>query len=132
MNILQRLEVIAKSISDIFAKIPYEIKKWCGVAESIVTKVNEALKSNTAIIITDLIPGDWDDNLRKEAIVLCEGLIKILKVVEEANLDAKVEESTKQGLLQRLNSDLIALQDGYKMPQNRYDFYSQYYFSGKK
>lgn len=132
MNILERLGLIAESIIDFFSKIPSEIKEYAEKAIPVVNDIKEALNSGTAVDITNLIPGTWDDGLRIAASNLCAGLIAIFKSVDESDVDEEIKNVAKGKLLLGMGSGIVALMDNNELPGNRYDAYTQIAYSNQK
>lgn len=55
---------IIKPIRDLFAKFPEELKKAVHVGVVITENLKKFVDSGVADVITAIIPGEWDDNLK--------------------------------------------------------------------
>jgi hypothetical protein len=132
MNILERIGLITESILDFFSKIPKEIRGYAAKAILVVNEIKEAIDSDTADDITELIPGDWDDKLRDGASSLISGLMAILKGVKESGADEAAIRKAKGNLYLGLSSGIVGLMDGNELPGNRYDTYTQIAYSHQK
>jgi len=55
---------IIKPIRDLFAKFPEELKKAVHVGVVITENLKKFVDSGVADVITAIIPGDWDDDLK--------------------------------------------------------------------
>lgn len=122
----QALEGAAEWVENLFAKIPHDIKTFANISIDILNKVKAALNSNTAVEINAIIPGDWDDNLVKSGYVLISGLITTLQSIGNS-----ISDDDKDALIAKASSKLTALQDGNKLPQNKYDLYNQVAYSNQ-
>lgn len=131
MNLLERLEHIAQSIADLFRKVPADIKQFSANALVITTAAKNALDGDLAKAVVAAIPGEWDNTLRAAAVALLGNLIGLLqKAVNDAPDEWKKRERNTQ--LAKMHSELIALQDGNELSENRYDLYAALCYSAKK
>lgn len=85
-------------------RIPASVKKAAQKALKITTKILQILESRQAIMITDLIPGKVDDELRL-------ALIAALKAFTPA-LEAASNSKARKALAARIGAELTAAQDG--------------------
>lgn len=129
MNTLGRLKEAVNWISELFTKIPAHIKDYAAQAIIISDKIKADMQSNTAVIITELIPGDWDDNLRNEAIVLLTFLHDVLEAIADIDTTQSI---AKNAIYAKIGAQLIALQDGKVLSENVYDTYFQNVYSKTK
>lgn len=65
--------------------MPADIKKYAGIAHSITESIKDWLGGDIATLITQIIPGDWDDKLRQEAIVFLTSLAEMLREISTDN-----------------------------------------------
>ena len=119
-------------IKNVFGKIPGKIKEYAEKAISIVDTIKNALNSDTVNDILALIPGDWDDKLRNEALKLLQGLTEILKQIDASDADEQAKATAKAGIYLKMSSKLVEMQDGKELKPNRYDFYTQTVYSKHK
>lgn len=126
---------ILEWIKDLFSKIPADIRKYASQALVITTEIKAALESGTMDAITAAIPGSWDDTLRAEALAMIQAFSDVLQRLGQITTTDTTLEAvgmTKDAVLQKLQSRLIALQDGDQLPAHAYDVYSQVVFSASK
>jgi hypothetical protein len=134
MNLLDRIGKITSWVAHIFSNVPNEIKDYAGEAIKIVQKIKEALESNTSLVIVDLIPGTWDNELREKAAKLLDEFLYVLGETQNASnyVSSDIQLRAKGMVLFGMASTLVAIQDGNKLPQNRYDTYTQIAYSHSK
>lgn len=130
MTILEKLQEFANWLSDLFNNIPAHIKEYAETAIGITKKVEDALNNGTAIIITELIPGEWDDNLRTEAIAILSFLLEVLKAID--NISNSENKIAADAIYAKMSSALIGIQDKKELPENKYDLYMQSIYSKSK
>lgn len=126
MTLIERIKHIANSIADVFAKVPSDIKKYAKEAHKITVAIKEGLNGDITDLVVSLIPGTWDDELRKAAIILVNELIGILQRIEG---EEEAVKAAKNAILAKTASKLIALQDGNELPENRYDCFQAIAYS---
>lgn len=119
-------------IKSVFGKIPGKIKEYAEKAISIVDTIKNALNSDTVNDILALLPGEWDSDLRDQALKLLEGLTDILKQIDASEVDEQAKATAKAGIYLKMSSKLVELQDGKELKPNRYDFYTQTVYSKHK
>ena len=130
MTILEKLQQFASWLSDLFNKIPAHIKEYAEAAIAITKQVQDGLNSGTAIIITELIPGEWDDNLRTEANSILTFLLEVLKAID--NIGSAENKVATDAIYAKMASALIGIQDKKELPENKYDLYMQSIYSKSK
>lgn len=130
MNLHERLQHIGNWISDLFAKIPSEIKQYAKEAHAITAAIQAGLQSDVVTAITALIPGTWDDVIRAEAIAVLIALNAALTKLEDGNVCG--DNACKNAILAKMASKLISIQDGNELAENRYDLYGQLTYSEAK
>lgn len=132
MTLKERLHHIAAWITDLFNTIPDEIKKYAEEALKITKAVKEALDGEIADIIVRIIPGDWDDNLRASAQALITEFARIFATIAASDAPEDTKQAARNALLSKLQSRLIALQDGNELAEHQYDVYAQATYSNEK
>lgn len=137
MSIFKRIWDAIKSLLD---EIPNRLPSIIDDALKVTTVIREKLQGNVAVLITDLIPGDWDDNIREGVIAALDQTIPLLSISQECGTDvqcwgdklAQLPQDLQDAILIKLAAKIVAALDDNKLPQNRYDFYTQAHLSGKK
>lgn len=132
MTLKERLRHIAIWITALFSDIPPEIKKYAEEALKITKTVKDALDSEIADIIVRIIPGDWDDNLRASAQSLIAEFARIFAAIAASDAPEETKQAARNALLSKLQSRLIALQDGNELAEHQYDVYAQATYSNEK
>lgn len=113
---------------------------------NITTIIKNALQSDAAVLVTALIPGDWDNLAKTKLISVLNTAIDALGVVDECmakeDLNEKLQcfikelkkrdERLQNALLFKLASLLLAGMDDYKAKESFYDLYIQARFVANK
>lgn len=71
MSLRKFVRNLLNSVGDFLKSLPKEIREFSDEALKVTTAIKNALESDTAITIVNMIPGDLDDKLRHMAV---EGL----------------------------------------------------------
>lgn len=133
-------------IRALLGKIPKRIRVLIANSLEVTTAIRAKLDSTAAILITDLIPGDRDNELREGLIHAIDQSMPYLMVVDACKDKPTTEEMiqcwieqlrtmpkhTQDALLIKLAALLTAIQDKKELRQNLYDTYTQMQVSGNK
>ncbi|MFT4062201.1 MAG: hypothetical protein QM642_07580 [Edaphocola sp.] len=123
---------IVEFIKELFDKIPAYIKEYSGAALEITNKLKEYLDGDFADLLVALVPGDWDDALRAQALLLLESIAKVLGALGTIDIPEAEKVAVQNALLAKAHSGLIALQDGNRLAESKYDLYAQALYSNVK
>ena len=129
MTFIERIRHIANWIGDLFSRIPKDISKYAQEAIEIVDKIKNALDSQVALIIVDIIPGTWDNVARDVAVKILTQLSDLLHQINQSNVDDDVKKQASNAIYSKMASKLIEAQDKEKLPENNYDLYCQLTYS---
>lgn len=93
-------------------RIPASIKRAATVALPICEKILRFAQSGQAIVITSLIPGDADEQVRKGIIEVLSRLLPILRQL--------TEDSARKAIAARIGAEITAVVDGKQEAMNVY------------
>lgn len=139
------MKKVIAAIAKFLGLIPKKIKIAASRSLEITNRIKKALEHPVSDIITMIIPGDWDDNLKKVILQYLNQAIPYLKVVDNCKekdgedmiicwIDElkKMPKETQDALLIKLASLLTAYQDGKKLKQSLYDYFTQHIYTANK
>lgn len=104
-------------------------------ALTITSNIKAAIENPFVVLITDIIPGEWDENIRKIAIMVLEKALialDILKIESQGKLTneslqwilkdlEKLSPKMRDTIYFKLASLITAMLNGKKMSQSEYD-----------
>lgn len=145
-DIVAWVQRAGQNIKKLFNEIPRDIRDKVQIALQVTTRLKSALESPVADLVTALIPGDWDDRLKKEILQYLQESLILLSIVkdcaEKDNIGDMVScwleklrdlpEDVRHALLIKLASLLVAKLHGNKLRESQYDLYTQLVFSAIK
>lgn len=146
MSIFDFLRGLFDDVAAFFGRIPAEIRKYAAHSLELTKNIQSALQSPAAGFITSLIPGDWDEELRKK---ILDGIAKVLPYLtvvdackEETDPLAMVKcwveqlsnwpPDAQKSMLMKLAQLLTAYQHGNELKQRLYDTYVQAVYAKQK
>lgn len=141
MSFIKRIwESLTGAIQRLLYGIPNHLPDIIEDALAVTTVLRDKLRSNLAVAITDLIPGERDNVIREQVVSALDQAIPLLSISKDCGTDLgcwsnKLKElpaDLQDAILIKLAAKIVATLDGGKMPQNRYDFYTQAHLTGKK
>src|SRR4051812_19860082 len=91
----ERLRNAWKKIKAFFQKIDAATIHNIDFAIAVTTKLRDAFHSNVAVIVTDLIKGDWDDHIRINGAAILDATVAELLIVKDCMQLATPEEKIK-------------------------------------
>jgi hypothetical protein len=113
-------------IKGILDGIPNEIREKAEIALRVTRAIKDNVNNPLVDLITDIIPGDIDDNV-KDKIRTCldkmEDWLEALSGLSPKELNA---------ILIKIASEITACLDDNELPENRYDTITQVVYSSKK
>ena len=146
MSIKSLIQNIKNEVASWFSKIPQHLKPLLDNALVITTAIKNALSSPIADIVTAIVPGTWDDELKAVILKYLTDIIPALTIMEECKGADTLEEmlqcwishvkelpkDVQDAVLHKLGALLVAYQDGKQLEQNMYDLYFQGIYSANK
>lgn len=139
---MSKLRTIWLSIKAVLGILPKNIEQYATDALVITSGIKRYLSSPLADIAVNLIPSNWDNELRQRMLTALETVIPALTIIDTCNgkpFDEMLQcwiknlstlpPSVQAAILQKCQSKLTAILDGNKERQNLYDLISQYVYS---
>jgi len=140
------IKSIFQHVLAFFGSVPGYIRKYFSHSLEITTRIRKALASGEAIVITNLIPGDWDEDLRKKMLEALDQVLPYLQVVDTCKDKPTTEEmlvcwigelsklpqQLQNATLSKLSSLLTAYQDGDKSKESLYDMWGAVMYNQQK
>lgn len=136
------LKSIWNSIKVALGIMPKHIEQYASQALEVTQGIKKALSNPLATVITSIIPGTWDNELKYKMEKALETVIPSLQIIEDCkgkpfdemlkcwvNNLSKLPPSVQAAILQKTQALLTAIQDGKNEKQNLYDLVSQYVYS---
>lgn len=128
-----KIKLLLKKIDDVLLK---NIDK----AQTLVSALKNIIDSDSAKIVTDIIPGEWDEELRLKAFTALEVALKSLGFIsdlKEGNLKTLIivlrnSPTFKNALLAKITSKVTEILDGSRHKENFYDLATQVQYSLSK
>lgn len=113
-----------------FGRIPASIKAAARKALRVTSYLKDLLNSEGAIVITRLIPGDIDDQLRKALLDILNALWPVLETAAE---DRTVQKGRMvKAVLARVGAELVAAQDGKQHSMGQYSIWFEQVYQESK
>jgi hypothetical protein len=123
-------------IGDFFARIPHEVREAVSNSLAVTTAIKKFMDGPVPDILTAIIPGDWDDELKKLIREKLSQVMPYLIIVDnckqyedlEALMLCWIDQVKKQpkevqdALMHKLAALLTAYQHGKAEKQSFYDF----------
>lgn len=131
------IEKIWDDIKNFFSSMPKRLIPFESAALKFTTELKAALSSTEAILITSIIPGDLDEEIRTKLISILGQVIPLLSVSQTCGGDldcwakslAALPTDVQDALLIKFAQKIVAYLDDNKLKQNKYDSYTQIHFS---
>lgn len=128
-----------KALKDVLNHYEGDTKVYVEKALLITSKMKDAIDSDVAILITDIIPGDADEAIRKKISEALGETITDLTVIKTCFDKEAVEDKfvcvidflkqenhiSQHALLVKMLSLLASKLDNNKLPESYYDTYAQ-------
>lgn len=121
MNVVQLLLTLFTILKTFFRRGKVIFETYVDPALTITKVLKELLISKPIEDLTQLIPGDWDDNLRLKLITILSNTIKGFELAEVAKIKDPVEklnafvawlqtqpQAVQESLLQRIASTIVS------------------------
>lgn len=89
-------------VGKLFTKIPDEVKEKVSLAVKIVNSIKLFLESPTADLITAIIPGETDDNIKEWLRVFLPKLLERYNVINQSSLSAEASHLIATNITQEL------------------------------
>jgi len=89
-------------VGKLFTKIPDEVKEKVSLAVKIVNSIKDFLESPTADLITAIIPGETDDNIKEWLRVFLPKLLERYNVINQSSLSAEASHLIATNITQEL------------------------------
>ena len=136
-NFLKKVGAFFKTIAQIVTKsVPKELKDYSEKSLEITYGLKKFLEGYTGDIITSIIPGTWDDNLRKQMLQYINETLPYLILVNECKDKGDVGEMlkcwvdklqampkhTRDAMLIKFAALLTRMQDNGQLKQSQYDY----------
>jgi hypothetical protein len=130
----------------VFKVIPADIKIYVSQALQVTTLIKKLLDNPIAVIITEIIPGDWDNKIKEAVIHALDQSLPYLLIVdrckEHKDLPLMIAcwigelrtlpKPVQDALLVKLASLIAAYLDKKELRTSHYDLYTQLLYSGTK
>lgn len=126
MSLKTFLQSIGNWIKGLLDGIPNEIREKAEIALRVTDLIKQYIDSPVADIITAVIPGDLDDEVKEKiraCLIRLEGWLHALHTTDKKQLHA---------ILIKIASEITACLDDNELPENRYDTITQVVYSSKK
>jgi hypothetical protein len=128
-----------QNIGDFFARIPHEVREAVSRSLTISSAIKKLIDNPVVDVITAIIPGDWDDELKTLIRNKLAELMPYLLIVDTCKDKPTLEEmlvcwieqvknqpkDIQDALLHKLAALLTAYQHDKKYQQSFYDFATQ-------
>jgi len=89
-------------VGKLFTKIPDEVKEKVSLAVKIVNSIKVFLESPTADLITAIIPGETDDNIKEWLRVFLPKLLERYNVINQSSLSPEASHLIATNITQEL------------------------------
>ena len=137
MKLFKKISAIFQTIlAAVTGSIPKELRDFSDKSLQVTYGIKKVLENPVADVITAIIPGDFDDKLRKQILVHINNTLPYLIIVSECKDKGDVNEMlkcwveklrqqpahTRNALLIKFAALLTAAQDGNKLKQSLYDY----------
>ncbi len=139
-------DTLRQAFRNLFKTIPADVKIYASQALDVTTKIKKLLDNPVADIITGIIPGTWDDNLKAAVLRALDESLPYLLIVDRCKEHTELPEMiscwvlelkklpkhTQDALLAKLASLITAYLDKKELRTSHYDLYTQLLYSGMK
>lgn len=126
--------------------IPDNIRIVASRSMQITTGIKAVLSNPLADVVTAIIPGDWDDKLKEQALAAINKVLPYLSIVDACKHHTSTEEMLKcwvaeiaklpkhaqNAMIAKLAALLMAEFHNNALKQSLYDYYQQTYYSSQK
>lgn len=141
LKLVDKIQQLFKWLPNWVSKVMPEIFQATGFIKMLLGKGRDWLNSATADEILELIPGDWDRQLRDRLTVLLDKTIPVLDnttetaenwgqmLIDFLNSLNKMSPAAQNAQLAKLSSLMLCEHDGGKLAENRYDTLAQLAYS---
>lgn len=137
---------MGRKIKTIVNKVDDVVNKYSNAALEITAKLKPFLSGPLGQLITDIIPGTWDDELRNKASVALNAIVGNLSIASEISKEPdltkklqlfmdelkKQHPEYQQAMLFKTASLLTKYMHGAQLSQSEYDIITQAKYIDKK